>query len=123
MLYVQCLMLHSLDGHADFPTLQVMTALSVAKEALQRKAVSAQPKALAQTAMEQGQAIFTIPEVRSNPVQGDALQLTWSDKISSSRGSSCRQAQQCRGVALRLYVFGILLLHSSSKGLMLHAVC
>ena len=41
-----------------------MTALSVAKEALQRKAVSAQPKALAQKAMEQGRAIFTIPEVR-----------------------------------------------------------
>ena len=43
-----------------------MTALSVAKEALQRKAVSAQPTALAQKAMEQGRAIFTIPEVCSN---------------------------------------------------------
>ena len=40
-----------------------MTALSVAKEALQRKAVSSQPSALAQKAMEQGQTTFTIPEV------------------------------------------------------------
>ncbi len=44
-----------------------MTVLSVAKEALQRKAVSAQPQALAQKAMEQGRAIFTIPEVHYNP--------------------------------------------------------
>ena len=70
-------MLHALGGHADSPGLQVMTALSVAKEAMQRKAVSAQPKALAQKAMEQGRATFTVPEVCSNglstcPVQSDA---------------------------------------------------
>ena len=59
-------MLHALEGCDRIPPLlQVMTALSVAKEALQRKAVSAQPQALAQKAMEQGQAIFTIPEVHS----------------------------------------------------------
>ena len=64
MLYIVCLVLHALGGHADSPGLQVMTALSVAKEALQRKAVSGQPQALAQKAMERGRAIFTIPEVR-----------------------------------------------------------
>ena len=77
VLHVVCLMLHALGGHPDLPGLQVMTALSVAKEAMQRKAVSAQPKALAQKAMEQGRATFTVPEVCSNglstcPVQSDA---------------------------------------------------
>lgn len=49
--------------HVDAPGPQVMTALSVAKEALQRKAISSQPGALAEKAMEQGQTTFTIPEV------------------------------------------------------------
>ncbi|CAK0787776.1 hypothetical protein CVIRNUC_010998 [Coccomyxa viridis] len=54
--------LRSTAQRSDQEVVNVMTALSVAKEALQRKAVSAQPQALAQKAMEQGRAIFTIPE-------------------------------------------------------------
>ena len=41
---------------------QVMTALSVAKEALQRREAS-QPSRLAQRAAKEGKTIFTIPEV------------------------------------------------------------
>ncbi len=41
---------------------QVMTALSVAKEALQRKE-SLQPQRLAQKAAKEGRTIFTAPEV------------------------------------------------------------
>ncbi len=41
---------------------QVMTALSVAKEALQRKE-SSQPQRLAQKAAKEGRTIFTAPEV------------------------------------------------------------
>ena len=63
MLYVVRLLLYPMEDDADSSGPQVMTALSVAKEALQRKAVSSQPSALAQKAMEQGQTTFTIPEV------------------------------------------------------------
>ena len=41
---------------------QVMTALSVAKEALQRKE-SLQPERLAQKALKESCATFTVPEV------------------------------------------------------------
>lgn len=41
---------------------QVMTALSVAKEALQRKE-ALQPQRLAQKAAKEGRTIFTYPEV------------------------------------------------------------
>ena len=42
--------------------LQVMTALAVAKEALQRKEATS-PRALAKAAERQGRALFLVPEV------------------------------------------------------------
>jgi hypothetical protein len=42
---------------------QVMTALAVAKEALQRRERS-QPRALALSAVQEGRPCFTIPPVR-----------------------------------------------------------
>ena len=51
---------------------QVMTALSVAKEALQRKE-SLQPERLAQEAVKEGCATFTVPEVTHAHNRGTRL--------------------------------------------------
>lgn len=62
--------------------MQVMTALSVAKEALQRKEAS-QPKALAQKALEQGRTIFTIPKVSQILLPGLSSAHAWHQDFSS----------------------------------------